>query len=156
MVAAVLIAAVVGAPAPATALRATVANGPVVRLHWRDRSRRETRWEVRRGGGRRHVLKRDTTAWTDHTVRVGHTYAYRVRPCRRSRCARWRLVRVRLRVQPLGGPIPGPSPGTPPPGAPRAPPAVARSPTVAGCPPVPEDNPGDTDPSAAPGRSPSS
>src|SRR3954453_3608062 len=111
MVAAVLIAAVVGAPAPATALRATVANGPVVRLHWRDRSRRETRWEVRRGGGPRHLLKRNTSTFTDRTVRAGHTYAYRVRPCRRTRCAWWRLVRVLVRRPPFGGPIQGPSPG---------------------------------------------
>src|SRR3954469_1495776 len=136
MVAAVLIAAVVGAPAPATALRATVANGPVVRLHWRDRSRRETRWEVRRGGGRRHLLRRNTRAWSDRTVRAGHTYAYRVRPCRRTRCARNATVRVK--VPGAAAPVPTPAPGAP---APASPDPFAGSPTTAGCPVFPKDNP---------------
>ena len=45
-------------------LRATQAEGPIVTLHWRDRARRETRWEVLRGT-KRKKLKRNSTRFTD-------------------------------------------------------------------------------------------
>jgi hypothetical protein len=141
MVAAVLAAVLVAAPAPATALKATVGKGPVVRLHWRDRAHGETRWEVRRGGGRRHLLERNRTSYTDRTVRAGHTYTYRVRPCRKTRCARWKTVRAK---------VPATSVTVPSPGAPAAPDPFAGSPRIAGCPVFPKDNPWNTDVSHLP------
>ena len=70
---------------PATSLKAVTSVAPhgyVVKLHWRDRARRETRWEIRRGA-RRIVLQANSTRVTDPAAcsRV-ETYTYRVRPCR--------------------------------------------------------------------------
>jgi hypothetical protein len=119
----------------------------VVRLHWRDRARGETRWEVRRGAGKRHVLKRNRTSYTDRTVRAGHAYTYRVRPCRRSRCARWKTVRVKVGAAAAPGPpAPGPGPGPAPGGGDP----FAGSPRIAGCPVFPKDNPWNTDVSHLP------
>jgi hypothetical protein len=132
------------------AANATSSKGPIVRLRWRDRARGETRWEVWRGGRRRGVLKANSKRWTDRRVRMGTTYAYRVRPCRRLRCAR--SVRVRIKVRgAAGSPAPGPGSGgggsgT---GTPGADP-FAGSPTLGGCPVFPKDNPWNTDVSGYP------
>jgi hypothetical protein len=124
------------------------ATGPIVRLRWRDRSRGESRWEVWRGGRRRAVLKADSTRWTDRHVRVGTRYGYRVRPCRRSRCAKSRTVRITVR-RATAAPGTGTAGGTPGTGAPGADP-FAGSPTMGGCPIFPKDNPWNTDVSGYP------
>jgi hypothetical protein len=130
------------------AASARSAKGPIVRLSWRDRARGESRWEVWRGGRRRAVLKANTTRWTDRHVRVGTRYAYRVRPCRRSRCARSRTVRIRVRGA-NGTSGPGGLGGAPGTGTPAADP-FAGSPTIGGCPVFPKDNPWNTDVSGYP------
>jgi hypothetical protein len=130
----------------AGSLRATAARSagkPVVRLHWRDRARGETRWEVFRGGKRRARLKANRKSYTDRTVRAGSTYTYRVRPCRRKRCAKAVKVRVAVRKS-LGAPGGGSPPsaiGTD---------AFAGSPMVGGCPVFPKSNPWNTDISGYP------
>jgi hypothetical protein len=129
----------------AGSLRAAAARSagkPVVRLHWRDRSRGETRWEVLRGA-KRKILKANRTSYTDRTVRAGSTYAYRVRACRRKRCAKAVKVRVTVRRS-LGSPG-----GASPPGATGGD-AFAGSPMVGGCPVFPKSNPWNTDISGYP------
>jgi hypothetical protein len=130
----------------ATKLRAAAARAggrPVVRLHWRDRSRGETRWEVARLGVKRRKLKANRTSYTDRTVRAGRTYTYRVRSCRGKRCAKSAKVRVKVSSA-LGAPG-----GTGAPGAGGDDP-FAGSPTIAGCPVFPKSNPWNTDVSAYP------
>jgi hypothetical protein len=108
----------------------------------------ESRWEVWRGGRRRAVLKANAKRFTDRRVRVGTRYAYRVRPCRRARCARSATVRIKVRgaaAVPGGGATGGGSGG----GAPGADP-FAGSPTIGGCPVFPKDNPWNTDISGYP------
>jgi hypothetical protein len=128
--------------APADARLRSVAHltatprGTTVRLHWKDRARGETRYEVRRTGLRVR-LKRNRTSYTDRKVTAGTTYRYRVRPCRRSRCAKARAIR--LKVPTLTPPVPIPPP-----------PAATGSPTVGACPIFPPDNPWNTDISTAP------
>ncbi len=129
------------------AVAARSAGKPVVKLRWRDRSRGETRWEVLRGGKRRRVLKANSTHMTDRTVRAGRTYRYRVRACRRARCARAVAVRVAVPAA-FGGPSGSGAPN-PPAGAPGADP-FAGSPRIAGCPIFPKDNPWNTDVSGYP------
>src|SRR4051794_6746156 len=136
---------------PATGVRATaatVAGRPAIRLRWRDTARGETRWEVGRGP-KRIVLRANRTSYTDRHVTAGARYRYRVRPCRRHRCTRWAAVRIAL---PAAGVAPGGS--TPQPGSggaggggstPSTPDAFAGSPTIAGCPVFPKDNPWNTD-----------
>jgi hypothetical protein len=136
---------------PAAALKAASARsskGPIVRLRWRDRAVGESRWEVWRGGRRRAVLKPNAKRFTDRRVRVGTRYAYRVRPCRRSRCARSATVRIRVRGV-ATAPGAGGTGGGPGGGAPGADP-FAGSPTVGGCPIFPKDNPWNTDVSGYP------
>src|SRR4051812_11933481 len=140
---------------PATGVRATaatVAGRPAIRLRWRDTARGETRWEVGRGP-KRIVLRANRTSYTDRHVKAGTRYRYRVRPCRRHRCARGAAVRITTRA-PAGSPAAGGggSPGgggagTQPGagGAGSTPDAFAGSPTIAGCPVFPKDNPWNTD-----------
>jgi hypothetical protein len=133
------------------AANATSTKGPIVRLRWRDRARGETRWEVWRGGRRRGLLKANSKRWTDRRVRTGSTYAYRVRPCRRSRCAKAVKVRIKVRGA-AGSPAPGAAGGGgggSGSGGPGADP-FAGSPTVGGCPVFPKDNPWNTDVSGYP------
>ena len=119
---------------PVTKLKATALEENRVRLTWRDRSRGETRYEVRRAGLTR-TLKRNARRWTGRRAASGR---YRVRACTRRRCARFRSVR--LKAPPLAEvPEPGPGPG-PTPGAPQ----------LAGCPMFPADNPWNTDVSRLP------
>ena len=141
---------------PATAVRAsaaTVAGRPVIRLRWRDRARGETRWEVARGR-RRVVLRANRTAYTDRRVTAGTRYRYRVRPCRRHRCARWAVVRITLSAPIGGGALPQTGGGTTGGGATgggaTGSDAFAGSPTIAGCPVFPKDNPWNTDVSHLP------
>ena len=136
---------------PAAALKAASARsskGPIVRLRWRDRAVGESRWEVWRGGRRRALLKANARRWTDRHVKVGARYAYRVRPCRRSRCARSATVRIKVRGA-RAAPAPGAGGPSPGPGAPGADP-FAGSPTIGGCPIFPKDNPWNTDVSGYP------
>jgi hypothetical protein len=128
----------------ATATRS--AGEPVVRLRWRDRARGETRWEVLRATHRR-ILKANSTRMTDRTVRLGHTYRYRVRPCRRKRCAK--AVSVRVRVSRSLAPNGGATGTTNPPAGNGADP-FAGSPRIGGCPIFPKDNPWNTDVSGYP------
>jgi hypothetical protein len=138
---------------PAASLKAASARssgGPIVRLRWRDRARGETRWEVWRAARRRGVPKANSTHWTDRHVRVGSRYAYRVRPCRRSRCAK--SVTVRLKVRGAAGahqPVAGGGGGGSGTGTPGADP-FAGSPTIGGCPVFPKDNPWNSDISGYP------
>jgi hypothetical protein len=126
---------------------ASSSKGPIVRLRWRDRSRGETRWEVWRGGRRRAVLRANSKRWTDRHARVGTSYVYRVRSCRRSRCAK--STTVRIKVHGAGAPAPGAGGGAPGAGAPGGDP-FAGSPTIGGCPIFPKDNPWNTDVSGYP------
>ena len=138
---------------PAVSLHAANARsseGPIVRLRWRDRARGETRWEVWRGGRRRGVLKANSKRWTDRRVRVGTRYAYRVRPCRRSRCAKSVTVRIKVHGG-SGAPVPGATGGGSGSGTgTQGTDPFAGSPTVGGCPVFPKDNPWNTDVSGYP------
>ena len=80
------------------------AGATSVKLTWRDRSRGETRYVVRRQG-RKARLKRNRRRFTDRRVQPGTRYRYTVRACRRKRCAKPRRVTVRTRAR--GGGTPG-------------------------------------------------
>ena len=143
------------APRKLSAGAVSVAGAPAVRLRWRDVARGETRWEVTRAG-RRVILRANRTGYTDRRVSAGRRYRYRVRPCRRRRCAHSRTVSATVPATAPG------VPGSPAPGEPGAPgggsgggpatggDAFAGSPTIAGCPVFPKDNPWNTDISGAP------
>jgi hypothetical protein len=132
------------------AASARSATGPIVRLRWRDRAVGESRWEVWRGGRRRAVLKANAKRFTDRRVRVGTRYAYRVRPCRRSRCAKSAIVRIKVRGA-AGGPAPGAGgAGTGTGTGTQGGDPFAGSPTIGGCPIFPKDNPWNTDVSGYP------
>jgi hypothetical protein len=120
------------------------ASASSVKLSWRDRSRGETRYVVRRKG-RKVRLKRNRHRFVDRRVKPATRYRYTVRACRRKRCAKPRRVTVRTRPvsgTPGGDAAPG---GGPAPGG-----AFAGSPTIGGCPVFPKDNPWNTDVSAFP------
>ena len=120
------------------------ASASSVKLSWRDRSRGETRYVVRRKG-RKVRLKRNRHRFVDRRVKPATRYRYTVRACRRKRCAKPRRVTVRTRPvsgAPGGDAAPG---GGPAPGG-----AFAGSPTIGGCPVFPNDNPWNTDVSAFP------
>ena len=146
VIAALALAVLIATPAearlrPVGKLKAT-AGSSSVRLTWKDRSRGETRYVVRRAG-RKVRLKRNRRGFTDRRVKPSTRYRYTVRPCRRKRCARARRVTVRtLRrgVAPGGGVV-VPGSGAPPAGA---------SPAIGSCPIFPNDNPWNTDVSNAP------
>ena len=121
--------------------RATVGG---VKLTWKDRSRGETRYVVRRKG-RRAKLKRNRRRFTDRRVQPATRYRYSVRACRRKRCAKVRRVTVRTRPRGAGAPGAG---GGGPGGALGG--AFAGSPTTGGCPIFPNDNPWNTDVSGFP------
>jgi hypothetical protein len=129
------------AAAPAEARLRTVSKltatqkGSTVRLHWKDRSRGETRYEVRRKGLRARI-RRNRTSYTDRKVKPGTLYRYSVRACRRHRCAKARAIRLKM-------PVVTPAP-TPPP------PVPTTSPAIGGCPMFPPDNAWNTDISTAP------
>jgi hypothetical protein len=121
--------------------RATTAG---VKLTWKDRSRGETRYVVRRRG--RHAkLKRNRRRFTDRRAQPATRYRYSVRACRRKRCAKVRRVTVRTRPRGAGAPGAG---GGGPGAAPGA--AFAGSPTAGGCPIFPNDNPWNTNVSSFP------
>jgi hypothetical protein len=132
---------------PVTRLKAkAVASG--VRLSWRDRSRGETRYEIRRAG--RHVrLKANRRHFTDRRVAPAKRYRFSVRACRRRHCARVRRVSVTTRPRPGGGSDEAGGGGSGG-GAPGGGDAFAGSPTIGGCPILPNDNPWNTDVSHAP------
>ena len=112
-----------------------------VKLAWKDRSRGETRYVVRRTG-RKVRLKRNRRKFTDRRVKPSTRYRYSVRACRKKRCAKVR--RVTVRTLPRGAGAPGAGGGAPGTGA------FAGSPTIGGCPIFPNDNPWNTDISQAP------
>src|SRR2546423_6660054 len=157
VVLALALALLIAAPAPA-ALRpvrrlSAVARPSAVRLSWRDRSRGETRYEVRRRG-RRVRLPAGRTVWRDRKVTPGTRYRYTVRACRRRRCAKGRSVKVttpRRRGHARLG-EPGGQPGQPggqPGGSAPGGDAFAGSPVIGGCPILPQDNPWNSDVSHA-------
>jgi len=123
---------------PVGKLRAK-ATATTVQLTWRDRSRGETRYVVKRTG-RKAKLKRNRRRFTDRRVKPGRKYRYSVRACRHKRCAKVRRVTVRT-ASPGGdaAPAPGGSGGTP-----------GSSPTIGSCAIFPADNPWNTDVSKAP------
>jgi hypothetical protein len=63
------------------------ATATTVKLTWRDRSRGETRYVVKRTG-RKVKLKRNRRRFTDRRVKPGRKYRYSVRACRKQRCAK--------------------------------------------------------------------
>jgi hypothetical protein len=137
---ALLLAAPAGARLRSVAKLTATAKGQTVRLAWKDRSRGETRYEVRRAGLHAR-LKRNRTGYADRRVRAGRTYRYSVRPCRGRRCAKAAKVKVALAAAKRPA-----APGAPaPPGD-----AFAGSPAIGGCPVLPKDNPWNTDVSGAP------
>jgi hypothetical protein len=145
LLAALALALLLAAPAdarlrPVGKLKAR-ATATTVKLTWRDRSRGETRYVVRRTG-RKVKLKRNRHRFTDRKVKPGRKYRYSVRACRHKRCAKVRRVTVRT-FSPGGdaAPLPG---GTPPGGQ------FTGSPTIGACPIFPNDNPWNTDVSGAP------
>jgi hypothetical protein len=152
VIAALALAVLLAVPAearlrPVAKLRAKVgADG--VRLTWRDRSRGETRYEIRRAG-RRVRLKANRRRFVDRRVRPGTRYRYTVRPCRRRRCAKARSVRVTTLPRGAGG-VGGGAPGGGAPGAGGGDDRFAGSPVIGGCPIFPNDNPWNTDVSRAP------
>ncbi len=130
---------------PVAKLKAKV-DAAGVHLSWKDRSRGETRYEVRRTG-RRVRLKRNRRRFTDRRTAPATRYRYSVRPCRRKRCAKVRRVRVTTLARGgSGGSAPGAAPGGAAPGGD----AFAGSPTIGGCPIFPRDNPWNTDVTQAP------
>ena len=149
VVAALALALLLAAPAdarlrPAAKLKAK-ADASGVRLTWKDRSRGETRYEVRRTG-RRVRLKANRRRFVDRRVKPATRYRYSVRACRRKRCARARRVTVRT---PARAVAPGGGGGGGGGGAPGGD-AFAGSPTIGGCPIFPKDNPWNTDVSGFP------
>src|SRR5215217_6599533 len=85
LVAALALAALLAAPAdarlrPVAKLKASAGEAGV-RLTWRDRSRGETRYEVRRAG-RRVRLRANRRRFVDRRVAPATRYRYRVRACR--------------------------------------------------------------------------
>jgi hypothetical protein len=123
---------------PVGKLRAK-ATATTVKLTWRDRSRGETRYVVKRSG-RKAKLKRNRRRFTDRRVKPGRKYRYSVRACRKRRCAKARRVTVRT-PSPGGDAAPdgGGGGGTP-----------GTSPTIGGCAIFPRDNAWNTDVSHAP------
>ena len=149
LLAAVALALLIATPAqarlrPAAGLKAK-AGASGVKLTWRDRSRGETRYEVRRAG-RRVRLKANRRRFTDRRTAPATRYRYSVRPCRRRRCAKARRVTVTTRAR-AGAPGSGPGAGGG--GAPGGG-AFAGSPLIGGCPVFPAGNPWNTDVSRAP------
>jgi hypothetical protein len=156
---AALAACVLGALAPCGAgasahlrrvgrLEAT-ATATAVRLSWRDRSRGETRYEVRRGS-RRVRLKAGRRRFTDKRITTGVRYRYAVRACRRRRCGPARRISVTPRAATppaTGGATPGGGGDTP--ATPGAPDPFGGSPVIGGCPVFPADNPWNQDISRA-------
>ena len=128
---------------PVGKLRAR-AGAASVTLKWRDRSRGETRYVVRRKG-RTVRLKRNRRRFTDRRVKPATRYRYSVRACRRKRCAKVRRVRVVTRA--LGSGAPGGDVGG---GSGGGSDAFAGSPTIGGCPIFPADSPWNTDVSKFP------
>jgi hypothetical protein len=112
-----------------------------VKLTWRDRSRGETRYVVKRKG-RTVRLKRNRKRFTDRKVKPATRYRYSVRACRRKRCAKVRRVRVRTRAASVA---PGPGGGGGGGGD-----AFAGSPTIGACPVFPKSNSWNTDVSSFP------
>jgi hypothetical protein len=115
------------------------ADASGVRLTWKDRSRGETRYVVRRAG-RTVRLKRNRRKFTDRRVKPARRYRYSVRACRRKRCAKPRRVTVRTLPRGAGAPPGGGGTGGGAPGGP-----FAGSPTIGDCPVFPHDNPWNTD-----------
>src|SRR3954469_16453186 len=141
LLAALVLALLIAVPAdaklrPVDRLKAK-ATATTVKLTWRDRSRGETRYVVKRTG-RKVKLKRTRHRFPDRRVKPGRKYRYSVRACRRKRCAKLRRVTVRT-PSPGGDPAPAPGGATP-----------GSSPTIGGCPIFPKDNPWNTDVSGAP------
>jgi hypothetical protein len=148
VLAALALALLVAAPAdarlrPVSKLKAK-ATATTVKLTWKDRSRGETRYVVRRTG-RKVKLKRNRHRFTDRRVKPGHKYRYSVRACRKQRCAKVRRVVVRT-LSPGGDA----APGTGGPGGAPGTGAFAGSPTIGDCPIFPDDNAWNTDVSKAP------
>ena len=142
VVAALALALLVAAPAdaklrPVGKLKAK-ATATTVKLTWRDRSRGETRYVVKRTG-RKAKLKRNRHRFTDRRVKPGRKYRYSVRACRKKRCAKVRRVTVRT-ASPGGDAAPAPGGGGTP----------GSSPTLGSCAIFPADNPWNTDVSKAP------
>jgi hypothetical protein len=123
------------------------ADASGVRLTWKDRSRGETRYVVRRAG-RKVRLKRNRHRFTDRRVKPAMRYRYSVRACRARHCARVRRVTVRTPA-PSVEPAPGGG-GTGPGGGGPADDGFAGSPTIGECPVFPNDNPWNTDVSSYP------
>ena len=147
VLAALALALLLAAPAdarlrPVGKLKAK-ATATTVKLTWRDRSRGETRYVVRRTG-RTAKLKRNRHRFTDRRVKPGHKYRYSVRACRKQRCAKARRVTCGQR-RPAASARAGAGGGGGAPGS-----AFAGSPTIGGCPIFPNDNPWNTDVSQAP------
>src|SRR4029450_13747101 len=84
------------------------ATATTVKLTWRDRSRGETRYVVKRTG-RKAKRKCNRRRFTDRRVKPGRKYRYSVRACRKKRCAKVR--RVTVRTPSPGGAAPMPAPG---------------------------------------------
>ena len=109
LLAAVVLALLIATPAqarlrPVAGLKAKASTAGV-KLTWRDRSRGETRYEVRRKG-RRVRLKANRRRFTDRRTAPAKRYRYSVRPCRRKRCAKARRVTVRTRARARARPAP--------------------------------------------------
>jgi hypothetical protein len=143
VVAALALALLIAVPAdaklrPVGKLRAK-ATATTVKLTWRDRSRGETRYVVKRTG-RKVKLKRNRRRFTDRRVKPGRRYRYSVRACRRKRCAKVRRVTVRTRPAPTAAPMPAPGGGG----------GTYGGATIGSCPIFPSDNPWNTDVSKAP------
>ncbi len=140
VVAALLLVLAVAVPAdaklrPVGKLKAKP-GASTVRLTWKDRSRGETRYVVRRAG-RKVRLKKNRRRFVDRRVKPATRYRYSVRACKRKRCAKVRRVTVRTKA-PGAAPAPGVGGG-------GGDGSFAGSPTIGGCPIFPNDNPWNTD-----------
>ncbi len=105
---AVVVPPAAAAPRPAAGLRATKITTTSVTLAWRDRSRSETRYELR-AGSRRLKLGRNAHAATVTKLKPDTGYAFRVRACKGRSCSAWTgsLVRITLDARGIRPPVVG-------------------------------------------------
>jgi hypothetical protein len=99
---------------PVAGLRISSVDTGSIGLHWRDRSRGETGYEIQTrapaASWRSKRAKRGATRATVRKLERGTAYEARVRACVRKRCAPWgRSVSSATLLAPINGPHPDPS-----------------------------------------------
>ncbi len=93
------------APVRPAALRAVAVTASSITVAWAERTRTETRYEVR-VGARTVRLARNATRYRASRLRPDTAYTFRVRACNRASCSRWTAPLARLTLDPAPGPPP--------------------------------------------------